>query len=148
MNTVAFAFDGVASVGVHQRQFHGTTGGLISEKHLGRARGIPRTPVHQREDDLSQVTTGFGEVVLVAWRVVLIRMPFQQPVGHQRVQSTGQGIGGDAQAGQEFIETAQPVERIPQDQQAPTITDVLQSAGDRLSIFSQTLLVRPYRDSA
>jgi hypothetical protein len=59
-----------------------------------------------------------------------VRPPLEDAVLDQAAEPVGQNRLGDVEMGVEVVETADPEEGIPQDQQGPPFTDDLERAGE------------------
>src|SRR5262249_61135401 len=79
---------------------------------------------------MPQVTALAGEAVLRARRTILIRHPAENAVVDQVVEPPGQDVARDPETGLEVIETGHADEGVPDDEQAPPLTDSFQALRD------------------
>jgi NAD(P)H-dependent FMN reductase len=61
--------------------------------------------------------------------MIIVSSPFKQSFRREMLQSPRQNVRGNSEVFLEFIEFAQPLEGVSQDQDAPPVTDAFQRSG-------------------
>ncbi|ENN87107.1 hypothetical protein RHSP_67465 [Rhizobium freirei PRF 81] len=121
---------GTAGDSVDEKRVAVFAGIGVGEPHgdlFGRQMSV--TPGEQRHQDGEEIAALFGQHIFVTRRPLVIEPPFEQAFIGQVLEPPRQDVRRDAEAFLEFIEPAQPLKRIAQDQNAPPVADAFERSG-------------------
>jgi hypothetical protein len=99
---------------------------------VGPLRWVPTlSECPQSHQHVEEVLSLVGEPVLMANRLVLVRLGPHQAGLDERLETCGEGVSGDAEALDELVEATQPLEGVSQDEDCPGVTDDVDGVGYR-----------------
>ncbi len=106
----------------------GQDGGSLAVAAMGVA------PLHERNQDRGQVSSGIGEPILEALWPFLVPDLLEDALFDESTKSGGQQVRRDADLVSEVAEPVDPSKHGSQDQQRPTVANRVESGQDRVSL--------------
>jgi len=96
--------------------------GVLREARRARRPGqMVVTPVHEGEQGDEQLTAHRGKPVVKAVRVLLVTDSLEHSRLDEPTKPVGQHVAAEAETCLELLETAQPQEGVPDQEQTPTL---------------------------
>jgi len=114
-----------------KRGDHGLLVALFAREHWRLLAAVIVAPLPQADERDMKVAALSGEVVLVPLRPFLIANPLEDSFLDQPAETVGENLPRDPEISLELVESTQSQQRVPNDQQRPSLTDHLESACDR-----------------
>src|SRR5438874_1833659 len=114
-----------------KRGDHGLLVALCAREHRRLLAAVVVAPLPQANERDMKVAALAGQVVLVPLRSFLIANPLEDSFVDQPAKTLGENLPRDPETPMELVEPTQSQQRIPNDQQRPSLTDHLKGACDR-----------------
>ena len=114
-----------------ERGDHGLLVALCAREQRRLLAAVRVAPLPEPDKRDMKVGTLSGQVVLVPLRPFLVGNALEDSFVDQPAKTVGENLPRDPEISLELVESTQSQQRVPNDQQRPSLTDHLESACDR-----------------
>ena len=114
-----------------ERGDHGLLVALCAREHRRLLAAVVVAPLPQADQRDVKLASLSGQAVLVPLRPFLIANPLEDSFVDKPAKALGENLPRDPEISLELVESTQSQQRIPNDQQRPSLTDHLEGACDR-----------------